>query len=82
MRESKDIKIENDLKQLLIGSLLGDGCFCRSSKRVKNMSFSITHGEKQKDYIEYKHSILKNYNLVPSIHKHCVNSKRYLHPFV
>ena len=54
MKNYKEIKVENDLRQLLIGSLLGDGCFCSVGKTAKNMCLSIAHSEKQKEYLEYK----------------------------
>ena len=51
----KEIKIKNDLKQLLIGSLLGDGCFCSVGNHAKNKCLSIAHSEKQEDYLKFKH---------------------------
>lgn len=74
-----NIKIENDLRQLIIGSLLGDGSFLSVGSRTKNMCLSIAHSDKQKEYIEYKYNILKKYNLVSSLYKYTINNKRYSH---
>lgn len=82
MKNYKEIEIGNDLKQLLIGSLLGDGCFCSVGGRAKNMCLSIAHSEKQKEYLEYKWKILNKYNLSSSIVKYCTNNKRYSHKLV
>ena len=78
MKNYKDLEIGNDLKQLLIGSLLGDGCFCFLVKHTKNMCLSIAHSEKQKEYIKYKWNILNKYNLVSPIVEYHINNKRYL----
>ncbi|MEE1476326.1 hypothetical protein [Fusobacterium sp.] len=67
MKNYKDLEIGNDLKQLLIGSLLGDGCFCSLGNKTKNMCLSIAHSEKQKEYLEYKWEILNKYDLVSPI---------------
>ena len=77
-----NIEIKNDLRQLLIGSLLGDGCFCSVGGRTKNMCLSITHSEKQKEYIKYKWNILNKYNLASPIVEYRINNKRYLRELV
>ena len=82
MKNYMEIKVENDLRQLLIGSLLGDGCFCSVGKAAKNMCLSVAHSEKQKEYLEYKWEILNKYNLVSPIVGYHVNNKRYLHELV
>ena len=82
MKNYKELEIGNDLKQLLIGSLLGDGCFCSVGKKAKNMCLSIAHSEKQKEYLEYKWKILNEYNLVSSIIEYHINNNRYSHELV
>lgn len=77
MKNYKEIEIGNDLKQLLIGSLLGDGCYCSVGGTTKNMCLSIAHSEKQKEYLEYKHSILDRYNLASTIIGYRINNSRY-----
>lgn len=82
MKNYKDLEIGNDLKQLLIGSLLGDGCFCSAGTTTKNMCLSIAHSEKQKEYLEYKWEILDKYNLVSPIVEYHIHNKRYSHELV
>ena len=53
----------NDLKQLIIGSLLGDGCFCKVGKQVFHYSLSIAHSIEQLSYLQFKYSILNKHNL-------------------
>ncbi len=53
-------KLTNKQKQLLIGTLLGDGTL-RLGKRNTNAGLKIQHSEKDKDYLKFKHSILKNF---------------------
>lgn len=77
MKNYKELKVESDLKQLLIGSLLGDGCFCSVGGNTKNMCLSIAHSEKQKEYLEYKHSILDKYELASPIIQYRINNSRY-----
>ena len=77
-----NIEIKNDLRQLLIGSLLGDGCFCSVGGRTKNMCLSIAHSEKQEEYLKYKWNILNKYDLVSTISKHHTNNKKYSHELV
>ena len=46
-------------KQIIVGSLLGDGGLeCRSKNKTARLR--IHHGEKQKDYLFWKYKILKN----------------------
>ena len=78
MKNYKPLIIENDLKQLLIGSLLGDGCFCSVGKNAKNKCLSIAHSEKQTEYLLYKHNILAKYNLASSIIHYDINNSRYI----
>lgn len=82
MKNYKELEIGNDLKQLLIGSLLGDGCFCSVGKKAKNMCLSIAHSEKQKEYLRYKWKILNKYNLASSIIEYHINNNRYSHELV
>lgn len=82
MKNYKDIEMGNDLKQLLIGSLLGDGCFCSVGGTTKNMCLSIAHSAKQKEYLEYKWRVLDKYNLVSPIVEYHINNHRYSHELV
>lgn len=46
--------------QVIIGSLLGDGCISYSGKYSKNCRLQISHCMGQLEYLEYKYSVLKN----------------------
>ena len=78
----KDLVIENDLRQLLIGSLLGDGSFCSVGRHAKNKCLSIAHSIEQRAYLEYKWNILNKYNLVPRIRETKIVNPRYTHELV
>jgi len=54
-------KEENDI---LIGSLLGDGCL-RIMGRCKFSAFSVSHSENQKDYVFWKYEKLKKWIQTP-----------------
>ena len=80
MKNYEDLKVEGDLKQLLIGSLLGDGCYCSQGKHVKNMCLSVAHSLKQREYLQFKWEILNKYGLAPkSIRESYVRKERYSH---
>lgn len=55
-----NIPINREQEQIIIGSLLGDGCISYSGKNSKNASLTIKHGDKQKDYVLYKYEFIKN----------------------
>lgn len=46
-------------EQVLIGSLLGDGNLTKRKGNKRGTIFSVSHCLKQKEYIEFKHDILK-----------------------
>jgi hypothetical protein len=73
-------KIENDyiLRQLILGSILGDGYLVKISGLTKESKLSLGHSLKQKDYLEYKVSILKEYDLDGVIYESTVISDRYI----
>ena len=52
-------------EQVVIGSILGDGCISRKNKKYDYYCLSIKHGIKQYDYTMYKYNILKNLCLPP-----------------
>ena len=45
-------------KQLVLGSLLGDGHICKSNGSKGNAGIRWRHGIKQKEYLEWKNSLL------------------------
>lgn len=59
----------NDLKQFLLGSLLGDGCFTLNQKGSVNCHLVIAHSMKQEEYIKCKLDLLNKYDLVSSFKK-------------
>lgn len=71
------VDMDNELLQLLIGSLLGDGSFVSPGKQAKNYYLSIAHGFKQKSYLEYKLSILSRHNLASKISESTYVDKRF-----
>lgn len=58
----------DDLNQLVIGSLLGDGTL-KYYPQTKNASLKIRHGANQLDYLKYKRSILAAFDLVTNTGK-------------
>ena len=50
-------KITKDSRNLLIGLLMGDGTISN------NYVFKLSHGEKQKEYLEWKINLLKDYGI-------------------
>ncbi len=53
-------KLTDRQKQLLIGTLLGDGTLYLD-KRGTNARIKIQHSRKDRGYLKFKHSILKNF---------------------
>jgi hypothetical protein len=45
-------------KQVLLGSIIGDGCIVHSPSRSGNLGIKIMHGLKQRDYCKWKASII------------------------
>jgi hypothetical protein len=67
-KSKKPIEINNELHEIIIGSLLGDGYITpyrrsigKSKARNKNSSLVIKHGEKQKEYVEYKNNLINKH---------------------
>ncbi|HEY7536968.1 MAG TPA: recombinase RecA [Gaiellaceae bacterium] len=53
---TKHYALSPDQEQLLLGGVLGDGALRRVSSR--NVSFRVGHGEKQREYLAWKHEFL------------------------
>lgn len=70
----------NDLKQFLLGSLLGDGCFTLNQKGSVNCHLVIAHSMKQEEYIKCKLDLLNKYDLVSSFKKRTTIDKRFKIP--
>lgn len=56
----KAIPITNEQKELIVGTLLGDGCISKSGRKI-NYSLIIGHCEQQKDLVFWKKDILANF---------------------
>lgn len=54
----KSIHLTSRQKELILGSLLGDGAM-RVGKGSINANFKVEHGLQQKAYVEWKYSILR-----------------------
>lgn len=52
-----------EIKQLILGSLLGDACINSNSKNGNYRSIHFSHSEKQLDYFNYKKRVLGKYCL-------------------
>ncbi len=48
-------------KQVILGTLLGDGSctYCQEIDKTRNKGIRFTHSRKQKEYVEYKATLLK-----------------------
>lgn len=59
-------------KEICVGSYLGDGSIIvHPNSPNKNCYMQIHHTEKQKDYLEYKYTLMKNFAKKPlEIHRH------------
>lgn len=55
--------MQNNLDQIIIGSLLGDGCIPKLDNRAKNNRLQIVHSLKQEQYCLYKYNLFKEFNL-------------------
>ena len=82
MKIYPEIPITGKLQQLLIGSLLGDGSFVSNGGHTKNCYLSIAHCIKQKEYLEFKTNILKEYNLAAPIRYIITKNNRYIKGYV
>ena len=75
--KSRIINVDEELEQFFLGSFLGDGSFRKSSKtESKNARFTVGHGEKQTDYIDWKLDFLKQKGIKASIYYHTVKDVR------
>ncbi len=52
----KQYDLREDQRQMILGSILGDGSLRYASEH--NVQFRVGHGEKQREYCEWKHEML------------------------
>mgnify|MGYP003402951072 CR=1 FL=1 len=69
------------LEQLLLGSMLGDGCIPTKDKAAKHHRFSMAHSLKQECYFHYKYDLLTQYNLTTSYSNRKIENPRYKQGF-
>ena len=50
--------------QILIGSLLGDGCIAKNNSKCKNYSFKEMHCVEQSEYVEWKAKMLSCFGAI------------------
>ncbi len=62
IRNLKKIGFSEYQKAVIIGSILGDGCLCENWSKT-NYRLIISHSINQKEYIEWKYEILKQWIL-------------------
>jgi|TARA_Y100000034_G_scaffold135589_1_gene208147 hypothetical protein len=68
------VVLDGNLKQVIIGTVLGDGCIRNTTKRG-NAYLTVTHCAKQKEYLLWKYQILKK---VIGINKRTTKEGEYL----
>lgn len=56
------LKLTSLQRNVLLGTLFGDGCLIENASG-KNYRLKIEHGKKQKEYVEWKHRIFKEWCL-------------------
>lgn len=76
-RQAKCVFLNQEQKEALFGTLLGDGSL-RVFKKGKNASGKIEHCEKQLEYLKYKYNIFKN--LSSNIYESNRIDKRFKNP--
>lgn len=72
---AKNISITKNELEILIGTLLGDSSM-RIGKKCINPTFVCTHGNKQKEYAEYKNTLLSTLNSKLTYNKRNIPDKR------
>lgn len=73
------LDFKQDIKDLILASILGDGCFDISTSGGVRMGFA--HSLKQLEYCKYKHNIFSNYNLAGKFSINRIKNKRYKEGF-
>lgn len=75
--KTRKIEVDLELKQFFLGSFLGDGSFTKScSKKSKNARLTLTHGEKQTAYLNWKKEFLDSKGVISHIHFYKAVDKR------
>lgn len=61
-RRGLPIKLAAEEEQVVIGSLLGDGCIDLNNRERGYCRLTIKHGPKQEEYIKYKQNLLSRFS--------------------
>lgn len=56
----RDVKLTGLQKEIIIGTVLGDGCISGLSERSKTARFKVEHRLRDKDYLNWKYDKLSN----------------------
>jgi recombination protein RecA len=56
----KKVPLTKEQKEMIVGTLLGDGCIAPHGRKNKNYRLMIGHCDRQKDLVLYKKAILGN----------------------
>lgn len=56
----KKVPFTKEQKEMMIGTLLGDGCIAPHGRKNKSYRLLVSHCEKQKDLVLYKKAVLGN----------------------
>jgi len=75
VKRSMPIKISDDLNQIIIGSLLGDGHVCKHPGNI-NSNLCMKHGKKQRDYVIYKRDLVSKHISVTKLNEYKRIDKR------
>jgi len=79
-REARKLSFSHKQRMLLIGSLLGDGYL---DKTTRGYSLRIHHGIIQKEYVDYKYSLIKSFvNSKPKRSGKAYYFRTISHPFL
>lgn len=54
--------MDNATSQVLLGSLLGDGCITKNTAACKNYCFKEMHGPEQREYVAWKGKMLSPFS--------------------
>ena len=57
----KKVPFTKEQKEMIIGTMLGDGCIATHGTKTKSYSLYIGHCEKQKDLVMWKKGVLGNF---------------------
>ena len=72
----ENIEETNELKQFILGSILGDGYLSKIPNKNQNSSLSFAHSIKQKEYFNMKYNLLIKYNLAGKFQTNIIFDKR------